>query len=218
MVGLGPSGYESMSVGARSVLRSAPTVFVRTARHPAVDDLIRNGVSIRSLDHLYESAECFEEVYARIASAILDLASENAEVIYAVPGHPLVGEESVRIILRDAPLRGIATRVVGSASFIEAALEALGISLSEGIKVLDALGLAEVHPDPDVGNLIYQVYDRLIASEVKLRLMERYPDCQPVRLVIGAGTPEQRVLDIPLFELDRHEVDHLTTVYVSQKE
>jgi tetrapyrrole methylase family protein/MazG family protein len=187
---------------------------VRTSKHPAVDDLVREGVSIRSLDNLYEAAGSFEEVYSRIASLLLDTAAGNADIVYAVPGHPLVGEESVRIILREASARGIATRLVGSASFIESALEALGVSLSEGIKVLDALSLGEVRPDPDVGNLIYQVYDRLIASEVKLRLMERYPDEHPVRLVIASGTAEQRVLEMPLYQLDRHDVDHLTTLYV----
>jgi tetrapyrrole methylase family protein/MazG family protein len=64
-----------------------------------------------------------------------------------------------------------------------------------------------------------QLYSRLLASEVKLALMNQYPDEHGVVLVRAAGTPEQRIVRRPLFQLDRgHEaaaaVAHLTTLYV----
>jgi len=201
-------------VGAWQVLRSAPTVFVRTARHPAVDDLIREGVCVQPLDDIYDTAATFDHVYAQIAERILSVASEMEEVVYAVPGHPLIGEESVRILLREASNKGVAIRIIGSESFIEAAMEALGVALGAGIKVLDALSLADVSPDPDVPNLIYQVYDPFTASDVKLRLLDVYPDDFQVTVVSGAGTDGQRVETVPLHRLDRCECDHLTTVFI----
>lgn len=202
-----------MSVGARRILRSAPTVLVRTIKHPAVDDIVHEGVRVSSFDHLYETCENFEQVYASIACAVLELA-QDGDVVYAVPGHPLVGEETVRIILGESEVRGVPVRIVGSASFIEACLEALVIPVSAGIKIVDALSLGQVRPDPEVGNLIYQIYDRMIASEVKLRLMENYPDEHFVKLIKGAGTASQVVSEIPLYELDRCDVDHLTALFV----
>ncbi|MCL6519756.1 MAG: nucleotide pyrophosphohydrolase [Armatimonadetes bacterium] len=214
VVGLGPSDYKQISVGARKAIRSAPTVFVRTSRHPAINGLAKDGIKFISFDNIYESAKSFDEVYSRIAKLVLEEASRSAEVVYAVPGHPLIGEESVRILLREASNKRIPIRIVGSESFIEASLEALGIVLGEGLKILDALALGKVRPDLEMGNLIYQVYDKLIASEVKLALMEVYPDDYQISIISAAGTPEQEVREIPLFELDRYEFDHLTTVYI----
>ncbi len=59
-----------------------------------------------------------------------------------------------------------------------------------------------------------QVYDRQVASETKLRLMEHYADDFEITVISGAGTPEQRVETIPLYQLDRCEFDHLTTIYL----
>lgn len=213
IVGLGPAGIERMSVGAHDVIMSAPTVFVRTARHPAVDELSAAGARFEPLDSVYEESGTFEEVYQRIAEIILG-ESQQSDVVYAVPGHPLVGESSVEVLIREARRHGIPYTVLGSESFIEASLEALEIGLDAGLKVLDALSMDAVTPSPDVGNLIYQVYDRSIASDVKLRLMEQYPDDFEVAIIRGAAPPGEIVLRVPLYRLDRCECDHLTSVYV----
>lgn len=214
IVGLGPSDRSMISVGAHVVLRGAPTIFVRTARHPAVDELAAEGIKFESLDYIYDSSETFEEVYARIAERIVAEVERRGDVVYAVPGHPLVGELSVAFLIGKARDEGIQVRVVGSESFIEASLEALGFGFGAGLKIVDALSMSEVAPSPDVGNLIYQVYDRAIASDTKLALMEYYPDEYKIAVVTGAGTTEQRVEWMPLYMLDRIECDHLTTVYV----
>ena len=214
IVGLGPSGYSQLSTGAYRVIRSAPVLFVRTARHPVLDELASEGISFESMDYLYESSGTFEEVYARIADRILCEAQDRGEVVYAVPGHPLVGERSVGILMREARKRGVDVRIVGSESFIEASLEALGFGFAEGLKIIDAMSMDEVSPSTDVGNLIYQVYDRAIASDVKLMLMEQYPDEFEITIITGAGTDNQRVETVPLYNLDRCDCDHLTTVYL----
>jgi len=174
---------------------------------------MQEGIPVSSFDHLYESSNDFEEVYSRIAQAVLDQA-KNGDVVYAVPGHPLVGEETVRIIMERARVHDVPVQIMGSASFIEACVEALVIPVTTGLKIVDALSLERVPLDPDVGNLVYQIYDRLVASEVKLKLMQYYPDDQQVKLIKDAGTPEQSVTEIPLYELDRQDINHLTTLFV----
>lgn len=213
IVGLGPSGIGHLSVGAYEVIKSAPAVFMRTARHPAADELAADGVAFESLDCIYESSVTFEEVYAQIANRILE-AAEHGDVVYAVPGHPLVGETSVQVLIEEARKRGLKLKIIGSESFIEASLEALSIGFDTGLKIIDALSIDLVPPSVDVGNLIYQVYDKSIASEVKLKLMEQYPDDFEVTVISGAGTPKQTVQTVPLYQLDRCECNHLTTVYV----
>lgn len=213
VVGLGPSDYSHLSVGADRIIRSAPIVFVRTARHPVVEELAAEGVVFKSLDYVYETADTFEEVYARIADLIMAEAGKG-DVVYAVPGHPLIGESAVRTLIREAHGRGLDIRIIGSESFIEASLAAISVGMDIGLKVIDALSINTVPPAHEVGNLIYQVYDREIASDVKLALMEHYPDEFEVSIIIGAGSAEQRVQTVPLYMLDRCECDHLTTVYV----
>lgn len=207
-VGLGPSNQTNISMGAYKEIQNAPIVFVRTTRHPAVQELADAGIRFDSFDAVYESSDSFSEVYRRIADAVLDAAA-SADVVYAVPGHPLVGEEAVRLLIAEGPSRGIKVRIVGSESFIEASLEALSLSLDAGLKIIDALSLDTVSASSDVGNLIYQVYDRTIASEVKLKLMESYPDDFEVALV-----HDGKVEHLPLYEIDRRDCGHLTSLYV----
>jgi tetrapyrrole methylase family protein/MazG family protein len=51
---------------------------------------------------------------------------------------------------------------------------------------------------------------------VKLTLMNQYPDDHPVMLIHGAGTADQRVEEVPLYEIDRGDLAHLTSLYVSR--
>ena len=50
-------------------------------------------------DDLYEAAASFEEVYAAIVEAIVAAAVEHGEVLYAVPGSPVVAERAVELLL-----------------------------------------------------------------------------------------------------------------------
>jgi tetrapyrrole methylase family protein/MazG family protein len=83
---------------------------------------------------------------------------------------------------------------------------------------MDALEVAaRLHPpiDPDSPALLGQLYSRDQAGDVKLTLMNLYPDEHPLKLVHGAGTDGELVESIPLYELDhsRH-ISHLTTLYL----
>jgi len=202
-----------MSIAARRAVDSAAVVLLRTAFHPAAKELVAEGRTFRTFDQVYETAASFEEVYSRIADDVM-AGSVAGDVVYCVPGHPLFGEESVRLILERAEREGIPVRLVGSSSFVEAAIEAAGVCIDEGIKIIDALSIGRIKPSPDVPNLFYQVHDRTVASELKLLLLEEYPDGFEVYLIRRAGSPDEQVERLPLYELDRREYDHLTSVLV----
>ncbi len=68
---------------------------------------------------------------------------------------------------------------------------------------------------PDIPVLIAQLYSRLVASEVKMTLGETYPDEHPVQLVHAAGTKDELVEILKLYEIDRSEhIGMLTSLYV----
>ncbi|MDH7475075.1 MAG: nucleoside triphosphate pyrophosphohydrolase [Anaerolineae bacterium] len=217
IVGLGPGNPAHLTLEAWQVLEQVSEVYLRTARHPIVSALPAH-LTVHSFDALYEQASDFAEVYEEIAAQVLALGQRPEGVVYAVPGHPLVGEATVQRVLEEARARNLATRVVAGLSFIEPVLTALGLDALDGLQVVDALDLAARHHPPftpDLPVLVGQLYGRDVASGVKLTLMNAYPAEHLVTLVRSAGTNEEWMRTLPLYELDRVEdVDHLTTLYV----
>lgn len=217
VVGLGPGDAQQITREAWRVLEGADEVYLRTKHHPAVVGLPQ-GPIYRSFDEVYETAESFEAVYAEIVRRLLALGRRPKGVIYAVPGHPLVGEATVHALRTRAQEEGLPLRLVAGLSFLEPTLAALGIDPFDGLQICDATLLGQRHHpnlDPDVGALIVQVYNRFVAAQAKATLMNLYHDDHPVTLVCHAGTAEQRVCPLPLYELDRQEdLDHLTSAYL----
>ncbi len=216
ILGLGPGRINQLTLEAWQLLTEASELYLRTCRHPTVAGLPPH-LQWHSFDALYDQAEDFEHVYDAIASQVVQLAQRPQGVIYAVPGHPLVGEATVTRILNLAEQAGINARVIGAPSFIEPVLEALRLDAMGGLQIFDALDLASMHHpplNPDVPAIVGQLYSRQIAAEVKLTLMNQYPDEHPMTILQAAGTPSQRSESLPLYELDRRDYDHLTTLYV----
>ena len=217
IVGLGPGDAGHLSREAWDILSSTELVFCRTTQHPSISEL-PDGLEIRSFDYLYDSIDDFDELYRQIASVILKNATADLDVVYAVPGHPLVGESTVEAILTEARIQGVGIRIVPGISFIEPILTALNIDALDGLQVFDALqiaGFAQPPINTDVPLLLGQVYNRLVASETKMTLMALYPDEHNVVLIHSAGTSEQSIEDLLLYEMDRsQQISHLTSLYV----
>lgn len=217
IVGLGPGAADDLTRAAWQVLCSAEEVWLRTLRHPVVAEL-PGGLSVHSFDDVYERAGSFADVYAEISAQVLTLGQREQGVVYAVPGHPMVGEATVLQIVEQARVQSVPVRIVAGLSFIEPALTLLERDALDGLQVVDALDvLALHHPplNPDAPALIAQVYSRAIASDLKLVLMNQYGDEHPTALIDAAGTASERIMHIPLYEIDRHEATPLTSLYVA---
>ena len=215
IVGLGPGRVDDLTRRAWRALERAETVYLRTERHPCVPNL-PEGPRYQSFDGIYETVEKFEDVYTAIVARLLD-AARSGDVVYAVPGDPLVAESTVTRLLTEARTHGIPVEVVSGVSFIEPTLALLGIDALDGLQLHDALTLAGLHHpplNPDYPALLAQVYSRAVASDVKLTLMNEYPDDFQVALIHAAGTETGRVEWLPLFEMDRRDVDHLSSLYL----
>jgi len=217
VLGLGPGNPEHLTRQAWNLLAQANEIYLRTSRHPTIAALPEH-LTLHSFDALYESLDDFESVYETIAEQVVDLGRRPEGVLYAVPGHPLVGESSVQRILERASEAGLAVRLVEGLSFVEPVLSLLGIDGLDNLQLADATDLAIAHHpplDPDRPALIGQLYGQRLAGEVKLTLMNAYPDDHLITLVRAAGTEGSATVTLPLFELDRGQsVDHLTTCYV----
>jgi tetrapyrrole methylase family protein / MazG family protein len=217
IVGLGPGDPAHLTREAWELLSKADKVYLRTGRHPTVASLPPHLI-LNTFDQLYETLPGFRSIYNTIAEQIVSLGQRPQGVIYAVPGHPMIGESSVQRILARAKEENLAVRLVEGLSFVEPTLSLLGVDGLAGLQLADATDLAAAHHpllDPDRPALIGQLYGQRLAGDVKLTLMNAYPDDHPVTLVRAAGTAGEAVTTCPLYELDRgSNPDHLTTLYV----
>ncbi|MCP4591663.1 MAG: nucleoside triphosphate pyrophosphohydrolase, partial [bacterium] len=180
-------------------IESANELWLRTEHHPTVAGLPSH-LMLHSFDYLYEEAEDFRQVYDAVANEVLRLGQRPGGVVYAVPGHPLVGEATVRQVLAQAEDAGLDTRVVQGLSFVEPTLTALRVDALAGLQLVDAVEMAgRHHPplNPDLPVLLGQLYSRALAADVKLTLMNQYPDDHEVALVHAAGTRDQRIDRLP---------------------
>lgn len=216
VVGLGPGNGRLLTRTAWDILSEAEIVYLRTERHPAVADLPQS-VTRRSFDHIYETADKFEIVYTTIVAELLQQA-QQAPIIYAVPGHPFVGESTVTKLVAEAALLGIPVEIVAGLSFVEPCLTAVHQDGMDGVQIFDAIELSQYHyppVNPDFPLLLGQVYSRMLASELKLLLTAVYPDEHPVTLIHQAGDAAQSVEQIPLYAIDRSDqVSHLTSLFI----
>jgi tetrapyrrole methylase family protein/MazG family protein len=214
VVGLGPGDSTGLPMGTYRILQSGLPVFLRTRIHPVVLELEAEGLAFASFDDLYESGERFDIIYQQMADTLIREALAHQEIVYAVPGHPLMAEQSVQNLDRNSA--GVEIRIGPGQSFLDAVCTSLRVDPVEGFSIIDGTSIDTNFFTPAQHTFVVQVFNNVVASDVKLSLMEVYPDDYEVVFVRAAGVvAEERIQRMPLFDIDRVEwIDHLTTLYV----
>lgn len=206
VVGLGPGTLDNVTLRTHALLRESPVVRFRTRQHPSAYHF----VDVGSYDEFYEDASSFEELYEEIVDDLVALAlgSPTHEVVYAVPGSPLVAERTVEL-LRER--REVTTITELAVSVIDVACAALGRDpMSAGLRVVDALGSNEDFRGPGP-LLILQTY----APEVLASVADRLPAAVEVVVLHHLGLDDEVVTTLRASELASfHEADHLTSLWV----
>lgn len=209
VIGLGPGSPELITRQAWQRLERCRRIWVRTTQHPAVSTLKDElDLEVESFDELYDESESFEQVYKRIVERLLELGRQDDGVVYAVPGDPSVGEATVAALVEEAGSPEVMLTIIHGISFIEPCLGISGVDALDGLFVCDALELARgYHPPfpPDTTALVGQIFSRMVASDVKLTLMNQYPAGHTVYLLQGAGSSKASSVSLTLEELDRRE-------------
>ncbi len=212
VAGLGPAGPDLIPDSTWSWIGRAPEIFLRTERHPAVAGL--RDREFQSFDYIYDREDSFDTVYQEMVKALLERVGKVSPVLFLVPGSPGVAEESVRLLQRECRSRGVELRIEMAPSFLDLVYQTLGIDPTDGLQVIDAYRLGDgLSPSPELGLVLCQVHSRLVAGDVKLRLLDIYQPDHPVTVLAHLGGDEM-VRDVPLSELDHHDFDHLTSLYI----
>ncbi|WNQ11680.1 nucleoside triphosphate pyrophosphohydrolase [Paenibacillus aurantius] len=222
IVGLGTGDENQLTLGIWRRIEEAKRIYVRTEQHPVVDFLKRSGIEVHSFDPVYERHSDFASVYEEIADKLMELAAEAGDgpVLYGVPGHPMVAEQTTQLLRSRCAEQGLPLEVLGGESFLDQVFLRFGFDPIEGFQLLDAGDVQGGRLNPLLHTIIGQVYDAYTASDVKLGLMELYPDDYPVTIGHALGVPGEEVIrEVPLYELDREEgYGNLSLIWVPRSE
>ena len=191
LVGLGVKSGD-ISVDALNAVRNADEVFVRTEKTASAAYLKDNSVDYRSFDGLYESSRSFTTLCKKIASSLNKEAKNGKNVVYAVDGS--VSEDlSCSLVMRSTKN----VRVYEGVSKTANAVAACGLS-GEGYTAVSAyrkkLGAFSC---PLV---IFDLDDRVLASEWKIELFKFFGEETPVNLLIGGVLKKIRLFELDTFD------------------
>ena len=211
---LGPDSGELLTMGALHAMKRADALVLRTRQHGAAALLDEQGVAYQTLDALYERCEDFDELCRKAAAALVKKALSCESLCYAVsePG----SDATVRALARALP-ESVALRVVGGVTLAAGAACAVipfGVD-TENLRTVTALSVDEVRVQADSPQVITEIDNRYIASDVKIWLSDLFDDEMTVYFVENAAEPGVVARPIALCDLDRQaHYDHRTAVLV----
>ncbi|MGH9178740.1 MAG: nucleoside triphosphate pyrophosphohydrolase [Acidimicrobiales bacterium] len=208
VAGLGPAGPELLTAATRAAIDRAPHRYLRTARHPAAAAV----AGARGFDAVYEEAATLEEVYRRIAGALVEAAIDAGEVLYLVPGSPAVAERTVDLLRADGR---VVVEVLPALSFADLAWARLGVDpVAAGARLVDGHRFAQESAGERGPLLVAQCDSALVLSEIKLSVEE--PPAA-VTVLQRLGLPDEAVFEVDWHDLDRSVTpDHLTSLWIPE--
>jgi tetrapyrrole methylase family protein/MazG family protein len=205
IAGLGPAGPDLLTAGTVAAIDAIPHRLLRTRRHPAAVAV----PEAEDFDAVYEAAGSFDAVYATIVERVGAAATEHGEVLYLVPGSPVVAERTVELLLADD---GLDTTVLPALSFLDLAWARLGVDpVALGVRLVDGRRFA-VEAAGQVGPLLVGQCDRPhVLSDIKLSV----DDGPAVVVLQRLGLDDESIREVAWDELDRDvEPDHLTSLWI----
>ena len=210
VVGLGPADPEFVTAHTLQEIERVPHRFLRTARHPSahvVPDAI-------TFDEIYETADTFDDVYKAIVDRLAAAAAEHGEVLYAVPGSPLILERTVRMLTTDPRVECVTHPAM---SFLDIAYARLGIDpIEAGITLIDGHNFATAAAGHSGPLLVAHTHANWVLTDIKLAVENATGD-EPVTVLTRLGSHDERITHTTWAELDRTvEADHLTCLYIPQ--
>ena len=208
VVGLGPGGLDLVTNRTMRLISDAPHVRLRTRVHPAAASL----VDVISYDDLYERASSFDDLYQAIVDDLVDVATKSSagEVVYVVPGSPVVAERTVELLRERDDVQVICEPAV---SVVDVACVSMGVDpMTSGLRIVDALGSSQPLRGPGP-LLVLQTYSR----EVLVSVADRLDADVRVTVVYHAGLDDEALVELRAADLVSFErADHLTSLWISE--
>lgn len=208
IVGLGPGSNDAISAQTLREIENATHCYIRTTRHPSAS-LVKDATSF---DDEYEKHDKFEDVYRAIADKLVAAAQHYENILYVVPGSPLVLEHTVQLLLRNETIK---TTLIPAMSFLDIAWSALQIDpVDAGVRMIDGHRFAELAAGETGPLLVAQCHANWVMSNIKLAHESATGD-EPVVILHHLGLDDEKIIHTTWQNLDREiEPDHLTSIYI----
>jgi tetrapyrrole methylase family protein / MazG family protein len=205
VAGIGPAGPDQVTTEVLTAIQRIPHRFLRTRRHPAASVV----GEAESFDEIYDRSDTFDEVYLTIVEELVASATIYGEVLYLVPGSPLVLERSVRYLLAD---NRVEVTVLAGMSFLDIAYARLKLDPVEArLTLIDGHVFPTASAGCDGAMLVAHCHNQRVLSDIKLSL----DDGPEVTVLQRLGLPDENVVTVPWDELDREiTADHLTSIFI----
>lgn len=205
-----------LTLCAAEALKKAETIVLHTARCGAAHFLTKNNIPFSSLDFVYEEAEDFDE---HIDLTVKYLLSLNADTVYYLVIDS--DDETVRALAK----RGIPLHFIGQKT--RGGLTAFSNGAYLTVSATDA---NNAHFSSVNDTLITEIDSRALASDVKLLLMDKYPDETDVYFLKNDCVTKIQLTDLDrmdgydhtvcclvpavrdLLKLERYDFSHLLTL------
>jgi len=194
---IGTGFYKNqLTLEAVDLLNGASQIILHTARCGVTEYLDEKNIPYSSLDELYDTHEDFDE-HAEAAAEAVEAAAKAGDVVYCVMDirdlSACILAERGADIIPGPPGEGI-----------------LFACASDGTQFYSASDWEDMHPDASLNTIVREIDSRELSCEVKLRLMESYPDDAECMIVSHIEAKY-----IELHELDRQQgYDHRFSVFV----
>lgn len=217
VVGLGPGADDHVTVDTLDQIRRIDRRHLRTSVHPSAHLVLDAPGGAVTHDDLYESADTFADVYEEIAERLIADAAIHGDVLYAVPGSPLVLERTVRTLRQRSAEAdaSFALEVRPAMSFLDVAWARLGVDPVEaGVRLVDGHEFATAAADQAGPLLVAHTHANWVLSDIKLAVENATGD-EAVVILHALGTDEEQIVETAWADLDQTiEADHLTSIYI----
>lgn len=185
---------DELTLGAVKLLKSGSRIILRTGRCGCAEWLNSENIPFETLDSLFESCEDFDELIEASAQSVMDAAA-NEPVVYCVSD---LSDKTCAYLCREA---GDAVHLTAGVSEGSRLFAYAG----DDVRIVSAADADLFEPDVRVGTLVREIDSPMLASDIKLKLTEHYPDEMDIYIIDSAG----HIQIVSLCDLDRLEqYDH----------
>jgi len=225
IIGLGPGAPLHRTVAARAALEEARVLYLRSADHPGMEDLLIHPGTI-VLSEKVGNLPGGGKDWAAAARILCDTA-KSEPVALAVPGHPRFGERLVIETLSLAQRENLTVTVVEGLSAVDLIATTLDMDpVVDDVQIIDAAQTVKnIGDGPFSGGsfpftplrpmLFSRVYGTAVTQPLSRILLRLFPADHKVIIVTSAGIPDAATIEeTTIAGLAESDPGHLASLWV----
>ena len=213
VVSLGPGDPKLLTIQSLETLRKSRCLVLRTARHRTAEWLKEETIHFENFDALYDEYDDFDALHVEMARQLWTKAAERPVTFAVIDAQ---SDGAVRALRSTCPEDGKVV-VLPGVTMADSCLAILpdGFEQSGSVRILPAMDVVKAAPDPATPLLVTEIFDRVLASELKLHLADVYGDEAGVVMFPSSVKINRKPIEMLLMELDRQRTyDHTVCLYI----